>query len=67
MFEYAIYRGDELLIIGTKSECAEWLKVKPETITFYCSPTHHRRVENRKNPFECLIGERIEIDESMRL
>lgn len=67
MLEYAIYRGDELLIIGTKSQCAESLKVKPETISYYCTPTYHRRLERRKNIDNSLIGVKIEIDESMQI
>ena len=67
MPEYAIYRGDELLIIGTKDECAEELSVKPETITFYCTPTYIRRLESRKNIENSLIGVKIEIDELMEI
>lgn len=33
--EYAVYKGDDLLCIGTVDECAQELKVKPETVLFY--------------------------------
>lgn len=65
MYEYAIYKGDDLLVLGTKQECADALGVKPDTISFYCTPTYHRRVAKRGNADNSLIGERIEIDESI--
>ena len=46
MREYAVYKGDELLVIGTLEECAEALKVKPATILFYQSGVYQRRGKN---------------------
>ena len=46
MREYAVYKGDELLVIGTLEECAESLKVKPATILFYQSGVYQRRGKN---------------------
>lgn len=43
MKEYALYKGDEFLTIGTKKELAEYLKVKIETISFYASKVYLRR------------------------
>ena len=43
MREYAVYKGDELLVIGTRQECADALSVKPSTITFYSSNAHRKR------------------------
>ena len=37
--EYALYKGEELLAIGTKRELAEKFNVKERTITFYMTPT----------------------------
>ena len=50
MKEYAIYKGDTLLGIGTRKELAEKLKVKATTITWWCSPTNYNRNKdgNRK-------------------
>lgn len=62
MFEYAIYKGDDLLIIGTREECAKELDVKPETISFYCTPSYKKRVADRGGN-RALIGERFEIDD----
>ena len=48
--EYAVYKGDTLLAIGTAVECAEELNVLPDTIKFYTTPTYQRRLAKRKNP-----------------
>lgn len=61
MYEYAMYKGDDLIIIGTKEECAEELGVKPDTISFYCAPSYHKRVERRGSGDTAIIGERIDI------
>lgn len=39
MKEYAVYKGDELLVMGTAEECAEVLKVKPDYIRWLTTPT----------------------------
>ncbi|EEO1959604.1 hypothetical protein ACA500_002438, partial [Listeria monocytogenes] len=41
--EYALYKADELLIIGTVDELAEFQKVKRETILFYATPSYRKR------------------------
>ena len=47
--EYALYKGEELLRIGTLKEIAESENVKLETIQFYMKPTYKRRIAKRKN------------------
>lgn len=42
---YALYRGEKFLGIGTKKELAELLGVKVETISF----TVHRLIKKRTN------------------
>lgn len=37
--EYAVYRGDDLIVMGTATECAEFLGVKKHTIYWYASPS----------------------------
>lgn len=54
MKEYAIYRGDSLIFIGTIKECAEHMGVEPKTVRFYTTPAYQRRVEKRKNARNCL-------------
>lgn len=41
--EYALYKGDECLSIGTIKEIAEQMKVKNRTIRFYLTPTYKNR------------------------
>lgn len=41
--QYAVYKGDDLLVIGTAEEIAEKLGIKKETVYFYASPAHKRR------------------------
>lgn len=48
MTEYAIYKGENLLAIGTERQLARDLGVKIETIKFYRSPAYARRLEKRK-------------------
>lgn len=42
--EYAVYRGDDLIVMGTATECAEFLGVKKHTIYWYASPSAENRV-----------------------
>lgn len=41
--EYALYKGDNLLKIGTVEEIAEELGIKKETVSFYKSPAYSKR------------------------
>ncbi|EAC3914358.1 hypothetical protein ARO12_15480, partial [Listeria monocytogenes] len=45
--EYALYKGEELLKIGTLDELAEFRKVKRETIFFYATPTYRKRTTEK--------------------
>ncbi|HFR3690962.1 TPA: hypothetical protein ACHVE4_000077 [Streptococcus suis] len=46
--EYALYKGDELLAIGTAMELAERFGVKVPTIHFYKSPAYIKRTNESK-------------------
>ena len=46
--EYALYRGEECLAIGTIREIAKQQGVHPSTIRFYKSPAYLRRRANSK-------------------
>lgn len=48
MKEYAVYKGEELLAIGTADECAKELGVQTQTILFYTYPTYQGRLKKRK-------------------
>lgn len=49
MKEYALYKGEECLAIGTIEEIAKQMKVKYRTIYFYTMPTYKKRCKNSKN------------------
>lgn len=44
--EYALYKGEELIIIGTIEEIAKAQGVKRKTILFYQTPAYLKRHEN---------------------
>lgn len=48
MKEYAVYKGEDFLVMGTLAECAEKLGVLPATVYFYSTPTYQRRLAKRK-------------------
>lgn len=41
--EYALYKGEELIAMGTKREIAEQLGVSPSPIGYYGTPVYARR------------------------
>ena len=41
--EFALYKGEELLAMGTKREIAEQLGVSPSTVGYYGTPVYARR------------------------
>ena len=47
--EYAVYKGETLLCIGTAKEIAEELNIKPKTVQFLSTPAHLKRIESRGN------------------
>lgn len=46
---YALYKGEDILSIGTTKEICEELNITPNTLYFYGSPTYKRRISKRKN------------------
>lgn len=46
--EYAVYKGDELLAIGTYKELAKKFNVKIETVQFWSTSANKRRLASRK-------------------
>ncbi|MGL4774513.1 MAG: hypothetical protein ACRC2K_13210 [Clostridium sp.] len=47
MREYAFYRGDEFVDIGTYKELSKKLGIKIETLQFYATSTYRKRMEKR--------------------
>lgn len=60
--EYAVYKGEELLAMGTAEECSAKLNVSKEYIYWLTMPTAKRRLASRKHPKNCTTA--IRIDES---
>ena len=58
--EYAVYRGDEFICLGTARECAAYLDVKISTIRFLSSPAHLKRIEKRKGSEDSLIAIKVD-------
>lgn len=56
--EYALYKGDKFLDIGTAEELADKFNVKPATIKWYSMPTNLRRIEKRKS-YNGLVAVRL--------
>lgn len=56
---YAVYKGEDLLVIGTAEECAEHLGVKPEYIGWLTTPSGKARQANRKRPENATVAEII--------
>ncbi len=46
---YALYKGDEILTIGSIKELALYLNVSIETIRFYTTPTYRKRCKKGNN------------------
>lgn len=44
-FEYALYKSDEFIDIGTKDYLAKLINVKKETIEFYSTLTYLKRTK----------------------
>ncbi|MGN7308960.1 hypothetical protein ACTHQ2_23750 [Bacillus subtilis] len=61
--EYAIYRGEHLLAMGTAKDCANKLGVSERYIYWLTSPTAQRRIATRKNPDKCIVGVSLNDDE----
>lgn len=47
--EYAIYKGDEFIDVGTANELAAQLKIKVNTIYAYMTPSRQERAKTSGN------------------
>lgn len=48
MTEYAVYKGEEFIMIGTAKECAEETGVSEKSIRWLSTPTAKKRQANRE-------------------
>lgn len=61
--EFAVYKGDEFICMGTAKECAAVLNVQPKTISWLTTPTAKKRLAKRKDPDSALIDIVIDLDD----
>lgn len=54
MKEYALYKGEECLAIGTIKEIAKKMKISSKTIYFYQTPTYKKRIKGSKKRRELI-------------
>lgn len=47
-WEYAMYKGEECLAIGTREEICEQMNIKRKMFEYYRSNAYKKRLENRK-------------------
>lgn len=48
MKEYALYKGEDILAIGTLEEIAASIGVAVETVKFYGMPSYKKRIKGEK-------------------
>ncbi len=46
-YEYALYKGERILAIGTLDEIADEMNVKRDSVMFYMSPSYQNRGSGR--------------------
>lgn len=54
---YALYRGDELLDVGTLREIAERQGVKEQTVYYYSTPSYRRRCDGSEDRLLAVLVE----------
>ena len=47
--EYALYKGDNFVDIGTISELSERYNISEKTLRWYSTPCYKKKLENKKN------------------
>lgn len=63
MNEYALYKGDDLLYIGTAREISEAHGVQLKTVYYYQTPAYKRKIAKRKNARNYITIIRLDDDE----
>ena len=55
---YVVYRGDEVLAVGTKEECAYRLGIKESFVEWMATPTAHRKEASGRGR---MVAERVTV------
>lgn len=58
--EYALYKGEKFISVGTSVELASLWGVSPKTIRFWSTPYYRRKFKDDKNRLICI---KLEDDE----
>ena len=54
IFEYALYRGDEFITLGTVKELAEFMEVKEASVRFWTMPSYIARIKQYHNSLRAI-------------
>lgn len=66
--EYAIYKGDNQIFVGTIEECMQHFKVKKRTVQFWACPANIRRADTGiRNGRKTRIKEKSGVKVAVRL
>jgi len=63
MMDVAVYKGDNLICLGTVDECAKVMGIRLETVKFYLTPSYQKILKKRKEASDSLVVIKIEEDE----
>lgn len=63
MKEYALYKGDDFITLGTIKEISKETGIKEATLKWYTYPTYKKRLEQRKSTKNSNILIEIEEEE----
>lgn len=63
MKEFIVYKGDQMVAVGTAEDCAAILGVKPSTIRWHVTPTGRKRQAARKKQDKVLAVDRLDYEE----
>lgn len=61
--EYAVYKGDDLLVMGNAQECADELGVTKKYIQWLTTPSGIKRLESLKKPEKAVTAVKFEEEE----
>lgn len=63
LFEYVVYKGDDIICHGTAEECAEKMDVTVRTVQRLSTPAYMNMLNKRKDNEGSLIAVKIPVDE----
>lgn len=61
--EFAVYKGEDLIVVGTAKECAEEMGVTERYIYWLTMPAAKRRLAKRKKPDKATTAVRLDDEE----